>query len=516
MSGTRLKFCAIFRVSQSTWFARRRPTGRWGLRDYGTGTWEGGDAECGHKAGANRDNRPRNGLTGGTATVEASTIYRETCGKCGACRVDDQLGLEETPALYVEKMVEVFREARRVLRSDGTLWLVLGDSYNAAGREGHGTRVGAKQGTNRASAAGIDTNRPTAPDLKPKDLCMIPAQVALALRTDGWYLRKEIIWAKGVSFCETYSGSCMPESARDRPTSAHEKIYLLTKSASYFYDADGEREDAAWERWGDQTYSDQAAQIYGQRIKASSKAEVERVAARRAVAWNVRAVGLPGENGSRGRAGQEVALRGKRNLRDVWAINPEPYAQAHFAVFPSRIPEAAIRLGTSERGCCPECDAPWERETETTYRRHENWFGAKQDARHDRGAQGAAYNEPVARETTGWRPTCECFGWLYRWTELNENGKKTQRDVYVWPNPADEERVAAILTRAICLDPFAGSGTTSLVARRLGRRSIGIDLSEKYVRLALERLSLPDETGAVPSANGGGHAQMSLLGKTAE
>ena len=144
--------------------------------------------------------------------------------------VDGQIGLEKTPDEYVAEMVAVFRDVRRVLRDDGVLWLNLGDSYNAAGRTGHGgTRVGYKQGSNRASASGGDACRPSVANLKEKDLIGIPWMVAFALRADGWYLRSECIWAKP---------NPMPESVTDRPTKAHEQVFLLSKSARYFYDAD--------------------------------------------------------------------------------------------------------------------------------------------------------------------------------------------------------------------------------------------------------------------------------------
>ena len=156
-----------------------------------------------------------------------------------------ELGAEATPDEYVANMVAVFAEVRRVLRSDGMCWLNIGDSY-ASDYKGSGgldgTIAGGKgQGTNAGSLF-----KPYRLDhgLKPKDLCLIPYRVALALQADGWYLRSNIVWAKGVSFCEHYSGSVMPESVRDRPTSAHEAVFLLTKSERYFYDADAVREAA--------------------------------------------------------------------------------------------------------------------------------------------------------------------------------------------------------------------------------------------------------------------------------
>ena len=148
----------------------------------------------------------------------------------------DQIGQEKTPQEYVEKMVRVFREVRRVLKPEGTLWLNLGDSYNAAGRVGHGSRVGCKQETNRASANGHDQCRPSSETLKPKDLIGIPWRVAFALQEDGWYLRSDIVWAKP---------NPMPESVQDRPTRSHEYMFLLSKSKKYCYDADAIKEKSS-------------------------------------------------------------------------------------------------------------------------------------------------------------------------------------------------------------------------------------------------------------------------------
>jgi site-specific DNA-methyltransferase (adenine-specific) len=151
-------------------------------------------------------------------------------------QVEGQLGSEESPEEYITKMVEVFGEVRRVLRADGTLWLNIGDSYNAAGRKGHGTRLGYKQSTNRASAAGTDWPRPSAENLKEKDLVGIPWLLAFALRADGWFLRQDIIWNKP---------NAMPESVKDRCTKCHEYLFLLSKSKRYYYNADAIKEPAS-------------------------------------------------------------------------------------------------------------------------------------------------------------------------------------------------------------------------------------------------------------------------------
>lgn len=196
-----------------------------GLRDYGTATWEGGDAACDHAKPVPKGGKST--LTNWAGKSDAqeryaeklkSTLqYRDLCGKCGARRIDSQIGLEETPEAYVAKLVDVFREVRRVLRDDGTLWLNLGDSYATA-------------------PAG---NKTWGNGIKSKDLYGIPWLVAFALRADGWYLRSDIIWAKP---------NPMPESVKDRPTKSHEYVFLLSQQPKYYYDAASIAEPATTEK----------------------------------------------------------------------------------------------------------------------------------------------------------------------------------------------------------------------------------------------------------------------------
>ncbi len=218
--------------------------------------------------------------------------------------VDGQIGLEPTVEAFVAEMVAVFREVRRALRGDGTVWLNLGDSYNAAGRDGHGTRVGYKQGTNRASANGSDTSRPTAAGLKPKDLIGIPWRVAFALQSDGWYLRQDIIWHKP---------NPMPESVTDRCTKSHEYLFMLTKSPRYYYDAKAIAEP-----------SQDATNYRPSKPKGSFQDKGEP---------------LPGR----------LAFRHTtemRNRRSVWTIATQPTKNAHFATFPEALVEPCILAGS--------------------------------------------------------------------------------------------------------------------------------------------------------------------------
>ena len=339
-----------------------------------------------------------------------------------------QIGLEPTPEAYLERMVEVFREVRRVLRDDGTLWLNLGDSY-ASTTKGSGG-ASAKQDSNAGSRYKQRHLKLTY-GLKTKDLCGIPWRVAFTLQADGWYRRSDIIWAKP---------NPMPESVTDRPTKSHEYLFLLTKRPRYYYDAEAARE-------AEMVPGASARQIeYQKRNQQRSDAKGDLV------------------NNPRTWTGDGNSYKGGRNARTVWTIPTQSYADAHFATFPEELPRRCIGAGTSERGACPACGAPWRREVELTdeYRElleSENaWRTSegKPDAFTNRQPKSHVSNVPKKNRTTGWAATCEC--------------------------------AAAEPVPCTVLDPFAGSGTTLLVACRMGRRGVGVEMSEEYLRLAERRI----------------------------
>jgi len=203
-----------------------------GLRDYGTAKWEGGLLDCDHSP-ARKNGDGSSTLDGGKATISHKHEgYHTICGKCGAVRVDNPIGLESTPAEYVAHLVAVFAEVWRVLRDDGTCWVNLGDSYTSGDRSTW--RSGASDNKGQLVQNGMPRPKQP-PDLKPKDLMGIPWRVAFALQADGWYLRQDIIWAKAVSG-EVRMGIAMPESVRDRCCKSHEYLFLLTKSERYYFD----------------------------------------------------------------------------------------------------------------------------------------------------------------------------------------------------------------------------------------------------------------------------------------
>jgi DNA modification methylase len=276
------------------------------------------------------------------------------------------LGLEPTPELYVQHMVEVFREVRRVLRADGTLWLNLGDSY-AASQKGTGGGWAADPNNYAHKAQAYGSRKFDLGDLKPKDLVGIPWMVAFALRADGWYLRSDIIWHKP---------NPMPESVTDRPTKSHEYLFLLTKSERYFYDADAIKEAGAGrERFGNTG-------------------------------------GKQGVNADRNDGGRrDMEIIESRNKRSVWTIATRPYPGAHFATFPEALVEPCILAGSAAQAC-GECGAPWERVTERPSAPDVAPSDLDRYGTGDAGVHrkvGQAYQnwlDANPKQTTGWRPTC--------------------------------------------------------------------------------------------------------------
>ena len=283
--------------------------------------------------------------------------------------VEGQIGLEESPEAYVSKLVEVFREVRRVLKKEGTLWLNLGDSYAGSwGNSGHRPELDHTSSYQRGkkteyfSRGGWDQRREVPPNqkvagCKPKDLIGIPWMVAFALRADGWYLRSDIIWHKP---------NCMPESCKDRPTKSHEYMFLLSKGKKYYYDAEAISEDAINTKMPGKNMRD-TRETYGPQNGGNS---------------GLRDLKQRYKNGD---------WPTKRNKRTVWTVATKPYSEAHFATFPEKLIEPCILAG------CPE--------------------------------------------------------------------------------------------GGICLDPFFGAGTTGLVAKKLGRCFIGIELNGAYIGMAQKRIA---------------------------
>ena len=345
--------------------------------------------------------------------------------------VAGQIGLEPTPEAFVDELVSVFCELRRVLRKDGTAWLNLGDSYAGGGGFSGGapSTSGSKSGKygilGGLKAGGI---KPSG-TIKAKNLVGIPWRVAFALQADGWYLRQDIIWSKP---------NPMPESVTDRCTRAHEYIFLLSRRARYHYDAAAIAETAETDR------------APSRKAKASGAGHIA-----------LRPNGTP-YNGE----GSE------RNRRSVWEVPTTPYAEAHFATFPPGLIAPCILAGCPAQ-VCAKCGAPWaslQRRTgpdgESVVVAASARFAARADGRplmgdnaytadeRERGSFNAK-SGVLAKETVGAAPSCRCG--------------------------------AADIPGTV-LDPFAGAGTTGLVADRLGRNAILIELNPGYAAMAEDRL----------------------------
>lgn len=417
-----------------------------GLRDYGTASWEGGDdPNCNHRPDeAGSTKKPTAGQR-----EHAGRFCGPVCWKCGARRIDSQIGLEPTLDAYVAKMVEVFRAVRRVLRKDGTVFCNLGDAYaNAGGRGEQGTTG---QRADRTFTYTREASTVPPAGFKPKDLLGVPWRVAFALQADGWWLRQDIVWHKP---------NPMPESVTDRCTKAHEYVFLLTKAERYYFDA-----EAIKEKGSDNT---------NLRI---SKAEVERIRNGRAAGANtslgmgptpkaVQPDGMTKQNASFENACCLPVER--RNRRSVWTIPTEAYPHAHFATYPRKLVEPCILAGTSAKGCCATCGMPWVRvvEREQLKRDRPNDYVKRTG---EDGTGNACSNSVagVSVRTLGWRPQCECKGTLQ-------------------PVPCT------------VLDPFLGSGTTAAVCVQHGRRWIGIELNPEYAKLAEKRIAAAEREYGCP------------------
>jgi DNA modification methylase len=454
---------------------------------------------------------------------------------------EGQLGLERTPEEYVTQLVEVFREVRRVLRNDGTVWLNLGDCYASSppgnvtkGVSASSTLHGIDSDRYRESLdSGHATKRNTVvPGLKPKDLVGIPWRVAFALQQDGWYLRAETIWAKP---------NPMPESVGDRPTRAHEQVFLLTKSQRYFYDAFSIRESSVGGHGSGVT--ERADNHQADRSDLSTR-----------VPWEHQAA---------------------RNKRSVWEIPTVPFKGTHFATFPPKLVDPCVQAGTPEAGCCVECGAPRQRIVNKV-RTLDGGEGVEGTWDHDEaGRIGAAgvghWRYETTVETLGWRPTCVCGapagiepddmeliasptgegggedpsqkvgragylrpradgGGLRVMTRFQQRryaeqlrglrAETIKRDLEItddaWAHyirtdragarPLPPDKLATLLasglldpveppdwelpeTRpAVVLDPFSGAGTTGMVSLRFGRSFVGCELSETYAEMSRDRI----------------------------
>jgi site-specific DNA-methyltransferase (cytosine-N4-specific) len=406
----------------------------YGLRDYGTGIWEGGDPACDHvKAGREQHMAAlgeRMGCGGGAKVSEAGLEpYRSVCGKCGAIRTDSQIGLEPTPQEFVQALLDVFAGVWRILRDDGTCWVNLGSSYANTGNSNPTMRKSTLG--KKPDEKGCHLPQPVKAiggGFKAKDLIPIPWMFAIAMQQAGWYLRDAITWLKL---------SPMPSSVTDRTTPATEMIFLFTKKPRYFYDTYAVRESIAEATIARDAYGHTSPEDTLEDMMAGG------VISRATVGLNAH------DRGSDPAVG--------RNLWNWWVLPPENFKGKHYAVFPSSLPFRCLSLGTSAKGCCPKCGKCWRRVVSKKFKQ----TGGPR-AHISGGTQpGANGWEDVPRgnnetSTLGWEPGCKC-------------GLADTRPCLV-------------------LDPFAGVSTTGVVARRLSLRYLGLELNGEYAEMGRRRI----------------------------
>lgn len=349
--------------------------------------------------------------------------------------VAGQIGREATPDQFLESMVAVFSEVRRALRPDGTLWLNIGDSYCSTDKWGGGKNGNTGKHTvaedgSVPSWAVRERKQPIA-GIKPKDMMGMPWRLAFALQAAGWHLRDCIIWHKP---------NVMPGSMTDRTCTAHEYIFLLTKSPRYYFD-----QQAISEPTSTKTLTVNTTPRKGTGVESTGE---KRNAFMEAAG---------------GRYHPE-----RRNPRSVWPIALKSFKGAHFATFPPELPERCIRAGTSEKGCCSTCGAPFKRQVEKTRvptrpgtDSKVNRASAEPDSPYERHSGTIVGNRDPLRHITstvtiGWLPTCKCE--------------------------------AAEPVRCTVLDPFSGSGTTGMVATELNCQYIGCELNPEYAAMTHQRI----------------------------
>lgn len=478
----------------------------WGLRDYGTGTWEGGREDCDHSPERRGEPTATPVSDKQKSNSGSGTISSKHC-PCGARRVDLQIGSEPSPdcetkgqaqcgRCFVCTMVEVFREVRRVLRDDGTLWLNLGDSYNTRAKGPGSSQFGVppKEG-DRDHAIRQRKGFTQVEGLSNGNLVGVPWRVALALQADGWILRSDVIWHKPAP---------MPESVRNRCTKAHEYVFQFAKKMGYYFDQEAIKEgDQLTVRKGTKgghklTKMDGYKGIAGGTLKRDSEEaygfarDIEVIGANKRTVWSIdddTALRLwLAENAPDGvrdvvietmeRFLDEAGYKG-----DVWSVTHSGYKGAHFAVFPAKLVEPCILATTSAEGCCSVCSAPLKRIVEGERKATRPGDGSKSI---DPTQRYKKLNEENPNVTHGFgSPNAKIFRNSMQLKSAKEIGNRdpqrhvTETKTLGWGPTC--ECYCGVVGPCTVLDPFAGSGTTVEVSINLKRRGIGIELSEKYM-----------------------------------
>lgn len=367
--------------------------------------------------------------------------------------VDGQLGLEQTPAEFIAKMVEVFKEVYRVLRKDGTLWLNIGDKFVNDLKWGGSTGGIHTKALHGKSEGNGRAKRRTG--FRAKETMGMPWRLAFALQDAGWRLRQEIIWHKT---------NATPESARDRCTKSHEYIFLLTKAEHYYYDAFAIREPASPKTKPRRALQDLTKQVGGWANGAGvSHSSVDHATAKKESTRKYGHVGSGVRNNPSFDAGIISAhVLPTRNKRSVWSVPTQPFKAAHFATFPEALIKPCILAGTSEKGACAKCGAPYKRITSKSGGRTiKGDSGVVRDRSFNgsrNGKDGTLDGVIPIEAHVGWKKMCKC--------ETDE------------------------IKPCVVLDPFSGAATTGLVCLKLRTRRnyIGIELNPEYIEMSQKRL----------------------------
>lgn len=478
----------------------------WGLRAYEgvKQSWWGGKQHCRHR------------------------LVQNVCTHCGAWW--GLLGLERTPDQFLANTVEVFREVRRVLRADGTLWLNVGDSY-VTKPSNHGSSFDPKYAGGRDRPAEPRANRTDHPEeigLQNKDLCMMPARVALALQADGWILRSQIPWIKFTP---------LPESVLDRPTSAIEYIYQFVKQEEYYYDKEAVRVAASGNAHALGNGVNPKARMPGPNSRMSSDKDPyhqlpSRIRAKQNRSYSAAVIGTVSTRARRNSEwfteGLEAVRRGL--LQDeagdplAMLVNAEPFSVemcaecdtcfaqkdyrklekvldgegqerrkctcdsikwvSHFATYPRALVTPLILSSTSEFGCCSHCGAPYVRVLEEKAhvgdwhpdpkRGHDKWV-PNGTSKWSKGGVAKDKGKPV---TEMGKPHAISGGGTH-------TGQVFPAPATIgWKATCDHPLFPGSVKPCVVLDPFNGSGRTGLAALALGREYVGIDASEEYITMA--------------------------------
>lgn len=464
----------------------------WGLRDYGIEQVFGGDKDCGHKWDkkikkwhSDRGSGPRKEVFDDSFQIKGTRD--DICIKCGAWK--GQLGLEPTPEMYIEHLTDIFNEAKRVLKKEGTLWLNIGDTYWSA----KGSCYNPGGGKNSIETPRKENNvyplyrgnKSDVPNLSPKCLTMIPERLAWSLIQNGWILRNKIIW---------YKPNSMPSSVKDRFSNKWEYLFLFSKDRKYYFNLDAVREEPKWDivwsrkgsgkdtpweqnnpraRWG---RTRKEAEENGASILGKNPGDVVEIPAETrtlgAILGYGKAVKVPGGKGWVGhpKGGGAACQKDPRwcppegpNPGDFLEINTQPFPEAHFAVFPEKLCERPLKAACPEQ-VCKRCGKARERVSKPKFTKHN-------------GKTETSYNKKI---TSAGRLA------LLR-QKARESGREyiNERTYLGWTFC----NCNAGFEPGIVLDPLCGSGTVGVMAKKLGRQFILIDIKKEYCEMAEKRIA---------------------------